>query len=73
MNRTLQMIFRNAENRITTMSVSDPLEELDVVDVETAMQAIVDANIFQTTGGDIESKVRAQVVSREVDVLSEFN
>ncbi len=72
MTRTLQMIFRNHENRNVTMSVSDPLEELDPLEVEAAMQAIVDANIFQTTGGDIEGWVRAQVVSREVDIISEI-
>lgn len=72
MIRTLQMIFRNENNRNVTMSVADPLEELEVSDVEDAMQAIVDTNIFSTTGGDITSRLRAQVVSRDVDILTEF-
>ena len=72
MNKTLQMIFRNAENRNVTLSVSDPLEGLDAITVGDAMQEILNANIFQTNGGDMVSKVRAQIVSRQVETISEF-
>lgn len=71
-NRTLQMTFLNAEDRNTSISISDPLEELDLAEVEAAMQSIVDTNIFSTAGGDITAKVRAQVISRDVETLLEF-
>ncbi len=72
MSETLQMIFSNVEGRNTTISVSDPDPALTALDVETVMDSVVDKNIFNTSGGDIEGKVRAQVVSRTVDVLAEF-
>jgi len=72
LSETLQMIFSNVEGRNTTISVSDPDPALTALDVETVMDSVVDKNIFNTSGGDIDGKVRAQVVSRTVDVLAEF-
>jgi len=72
MSATLQMIFSNFEGRNTTLSVPDPDSELTASEVETVMDSVITRNVFQTTGGDIVSKVRAQVVSRTVDVLGEF-
>ena len=72
MTETLQMIFRNFDGRNTTISVSDPDPELTAQDVSDVMDLVVAHNVFQTTGGDIVSKVKAQVVSRAVNVLDEF-
>ena len=72
MTETLQMIFRNFDGRNTTVSVSDPDSELTALEVEEVMDSIVSKNVFHTTGGDIVDKVRAQVVSRSVNVLGEF-
>lgn len=72
MTETLQMIFSNIEGRNTTISVSDPDPELTAAEVEAVMDAIVGGNIFNTSGGDIAGKVRAQVVSRSVNELADF-
>lgn len=72
MSATLQMIFSNAENRNSTISVADADPELTALQVETVMDSIVSRNIFNTTGGDITGKVRSQIVSRTVDVLAEY-
>jgi hypothetical protein len=72
MSETLQMIFSNAEGRNSTISVVDPDSELTALEVEAVMDSIISKNVFNTTGGDLISKVRAQVVSRTVDVLGEF-
>lgn len=72
MSETLQMIFSNAEGRNSTISVVDPDETLTALEVEAVMDSILTKNVFNTTGGDLISKVRAQVVSRSVDVLGEF-
>ena len=72
MSTTLQMIFSNEDGRNTTMSLPDPDPALTASEVETVMDSVITRNIFQTTGGEITGKVRAQVVSRTVDVLSEF-
>ena len=72
MSETLQMIFSNTEGRNTTISVVDPDGTLTALEVEAVMDSIITKNVFNTTGGDLISKVRAQVVSRSVDVLGEF-
>ncbi len=72
MQATLRMVFRNAEGRLVAISLPDPDPALTVTEAETVMDSIVTRNVFQTTGGDIEAKVRAEVVSRGVVVLGEF-
>ncbi|NMB36087.1 MAG: DUF2922 domain-containing protein [Firmicutes bacterium] len=72
MERTLRLIFRNEEGRNTTMSVSDPHDELNSVDVEFAMDLILSSDVFETSGGSIVGKVKAEVVSREVETILEF-
>ena len=72
MAETLQMIFGNLAGRNAIVSVADPDPELTALQVSGAMDSIITRNIFETSGGDLISKVRAQVVSRTVDVLEEF-
>jgi len=71
-SETLQMIFSTAEGRNTTISVADPDPELGLQDVEPVMDSIIARNIFETNSGEIAAKVRAQVVSRTVDLIGEF-
>jgi len=52
--------------------VADPDPEITAMEVEAVMDSIISRNVFNTSGGDIESKVRAQVVSRTVDLLCEY-
>jgi hypothetical protein len=70
--QTLRLIFRNAEGRNVTLSVSNPQDPLNSTDVNAAMDLIISADIFQTSGGSITEKVRAEVVSREVNTILEF-
>ena len=72
MSETLQLIFSNVEGRNTTISVGDPDPEITALDVETVMDSVIARNVFNTSGGDINGKVRAQIVSRTVDTLAEF-
>ena len=72
MSATLQMIFSNTEGRNSTISVADPNPELTEMEAETVMDSIITKNVFDTTGGELVGKVRAQVVTRTVDVLGEF-
>lgn len=72
MEKTLRLIFRNVEGRAVTISVKDPEDTIEAEDVENAMDLIMDANIFTTSGGDVTQKVRAEVVGRTVDIIAEF-
>jgi len=72
MSATLQMIFSNTEGRNSTISVADPDPEVTSGEVETVMDSILTKNVFETTGGDLIEKVRAQIVTRTVDLIGEF-
>lgn len=72
MSETLQMIFSNTEGRNSTVSVTDPDPNLTALEVENVMDSVIARNVFNTSGGDLVGKVRAQVVSRTVDVLGEY-
>ncbi|NLA27463.1 MAG: DUF2922 domain-containing protein [Firmicutes bacterium] len=72
MTRTLQMIFLNEEGRNVTISVPDARDDIEAVEVETVMSDILQRNIFLTTGGEISGLRKAQVVSRDVEILVEF-
>ncbi len=51
---------------------SDPKDELTGAEYDTVMDSILAKNVFDSNGTDLEAKVRAEVVSRSVDVLEEF-
>lgn len=72
MEQTLRLIFRNAEGRNITLSVNNPQDSLNSADVDFAMDLILSSDIFQTSGGSIIEKVKAEVVSRQVDTILEF-
>ncbi|NLZ93893.1 MAG: DUF2922 domain-containing protein [Firmicutes bacterium] len=65
MESTLQLVFRNEDGRLFTLSVPEPKEDLTEADVTGVMDLILAKNIFQTTGGALVSKVRARIVSRD--------
>jgi hypothetical protein len=72
MSETLRLVFRNAADRTVAINIPDPAPDLVALDVQAVMDSIITRNVFSTTGGDITSKVRSEVVSRTVDVLAEY-
>jgi hypothetical protein len=72
LEETLRLIFRNAEGKTVTVSVKDPVDSLNSVDVDAAMDLIVNSDIFETSGGSIVEKVKAEVVARDVTTILEF-
>jgi len=72
MQKTLRMIFKNAAGKNVSINLPDPDSEITAMEVEAVMDSVVSRNVFDTSGGDIESKVRSEVVARDVDVLAEY-
>ncbi|MGI5822619.1 MAG: DUF2922 domain-containing protein [Dethiobacteria bacterium] len=72
MDQTLRLVFRNAEGKTVTKTVKDPIEDLDAEDVENAMDLIISTDIFETSGGSIVEKVRAEIVAREVTTILDY-
>ncbi len=72
MQKTLRMIFKNVAGNNVSINLPDPGSEITALEVEPVMDSVISRNVFNTSGGDIESKVRAEVVARDVDVLAEY-
>ncbi len=68
--KTLELKFTNQEGRIVTLSLDDPIEPVDPEAVRQAMDQIVEANVFLSTGGDLVEKHSARIVERNVDEIT---
>jgi hypothetical protein len=71
MEKTLQLVFRNDEGTLFTISLANSREDITEAGVTAVMDSVLAKNIFDSTGGALVSKVRARIVSREVvDIVS---
>lgn len=70
MEKTLQLIFKDAQGTKKTISLSNPKEGLTKAEADEAMDKIVAAGVFTTTNGDITEAVEARLVSRQVEALA---
>lgn len=66
MSKKLELKFLNTDSRTVTVSLDDPVEPLDAVAIEQAMDTILAENCFMSTGGDLVGKKGARVVERNV-------
>jgi hypothetical protein len=64
--KTLQLLFLNEESKTVSISIDNPIEPVDTVALDAAMDAIVTNNVFFSSGGDLVSKKGARVVERNV-------
>jgi hypothetical protein len=66
MAKTLQLQFFNQENKTVTIAIDNPIEPVDPIALDAAMNNILSANVFVTAGGDLVSKKGARIVERNV-------
>ncbi|MGL4453687.1 MAG: DUF2922 domain-containing protein [Sarcina sp.] len=62
----LKMNFKNEEGKQSTITLKNIKESLDAEAVEAAMDSIVNQNIFSSAGGNLVSKVDAEIVETTV-------
>ena len=70
MEKSLQLVFKNAAGSTKIITISNPKENLSKSETDEAMKKIVAANVFNTLGGDLVQAVEARVVNRNVQVLA---
>lgn len=63
---TLQMVFGNTDGLTSSITVQAPKVDLTALEVQTAMQTIIDKNVFASAGGALISISAARLVSRDV-------
>ena len=67
MNKRLEMVFKNELGRTSKMTVDYAREDVSQSDVQTAMESIIDKNIFNTSGGDLVGIESARIVTTEIE------
>ena len=65
----LRMVFLDATDKSRAINVQDPDPEITSMEVEAVMDSVISKNVFDTAGGDLVSKVKAEIVEREVTTL----
>ncbi|KAA0955511.1 DUF2922 domain-containing protein [Sporosarcina sp. ANT_H38] len=69
MAKTLQLNFSTASGKKVTLTVDEPRADLTPQSIETAMQEIIDANVFEINGAPLATVVGARVIERNVTEL----
>ncbi|WP_042221508.1 DUF2922 domain-containing protein [Oceanobacillus manasiensis] len=67
--KKLELKFTNFDGKTVTYSLDQPVEPVDPVTVNAAMDEIIAQNAFTSRGGDIVSKKSARVVDRTVEEI----
>lgn len=65
----LVMSFKNFEGRTTTMTLRNIKENVTEAQVQNVMDLILTSNIFTSTGGELVSKVKGEVVEKTTEIF----
>ncbi|WP_078379724.1 DUF2922 domain-containing protein [Sutcliffiella halmapala] len=63
---TLELLFLNEEGKSVKISIDDPRPGVTSEELEIAMDAIVEANVFTSAGGNFVSAVGGRIIERHV-------
>ena len=67
--KELELKFKNASGQSRTLTVKAPKDGLTKEEVDAAMNVIVAANVFTSTGGDLVEAVEGRVRTTTLDVI----
>jgi hypothetical protein len=67
--RRLELIFKNQVGRTSKISIENAREDLTELEVQTAMQTIIDKNIFQTKSGEFVGIDSAKIVTTDTETI----
>ena len=63
--KKLVMTFKTTDDKKVSLTVDNPREDLSEEEVKTAMELIIEKNIFAPGGADLASLVSAKVVQTD--------
>ena len=69
MEKTLELVFKNAEGDTKVITVTDPREGITAQEADEAMDIILATNVIETSGGDLVEAVEARLRITQVTVL----
>ena len=59
--KTIELRFRNEDDKLVRFNLDNPVDPIDPVIVNEAMDAIIAENVFTSSGGDLLTKEGAQI------------
>ncbi len=68
--KMLNMTFATAQGGTFKIALENTRDDLSPLEVKQAMDAIVEAGVFETSKGEVISKVKAYYVTQEVETLN---
>ncbi|WP_404455604.1 DUF2922 domain-containing protein [Virgibacillus necropolis] len=66
MAKKIEMKFENQDGKVVTYSLDNPVEPVDAIAVQAAMDEIITQNAFTSSGGDLVAVKSARIVERNV-------
>lgn len=69
MAKKIELKFENEEGHTVTYSLDEPVEPYDATAVNEAMDTILSADVFTSSGGNIVAKKGARIVERNVTAI----
>jgi hypothetical protein len=66
MAKSLELQFANQEGKLVRITIDNPIEPVNPAAVSAAMDTILSANVFISSGGDLVEKKGARLVERNV-------
>ena len=70
MAKSLVMVFKSESKDNVTITVNNVKEDLKEAEVVSLMDTILLANIFDVKGENLVTKEKAQIVSKDIEVLT---
>lgn len=70
MTKKLELVFKNQMDRTSRISVDEPREDLTEFEITEAMNALIEKNIFKTSGGDLKTISGARIITTQIEELT---
>jgi hypothetical protein len=64
------MNFMNEDGKKVAIRINDIKDSIINTDIVTVMDALIDQNIFTSTGGDLKTKGSAQIIDKTVQDIA---
>lgn len=69
MDKVLELVFKGSQGKNTTLNVKNPKADVTKAEADTAMQELIEADVFDTAAGSLAAIKEARVRTTDVDIL----
>lgn len=67
--KRIELFFENEDGKTVTYTLDKPLEPVNPVTVNAAMDEIIAQNVFYSSGGDLVAKKGARIVENIIEEI----